>query len=636
MPSGFAFPAGVDLWVPRELEQDNPHRTAHNWRVVGRLAEGVTLSQARGEMSTISRRLKQQYGDQMDMIDAALVPLHEQIAGGARSTLLILLAASGALLLIACGNVLNLLVARMAARQGEIAIRVALGAGRARVARQVLAEALVLALTGGALGVLLAALGTRALLSFETGNLPRAAEIRLDAAVLAFAVGLSLVTAALLGLLSAWRATRGDVREALAQSQRTQAGSGSSYRIRSALVIAQIALTLVLLVSAGLLGRSFLSLLDVDPGFGTERTVVLDVSMSPGEDAATRSQMVQRYDELLARLGTISGVTHAGGVNAFPLTQGGFSDGTFLIMTRPDEPLSMADVPAMMRDPARTGHAQFRVASGDYFTAMQIPLLRGRQFDDRDAPDAPHVAVISQSLADSRWPDEDPIGKIIQYGNMDGDLRPFTIVGIVGDVRESGLDADPRPTFYANYRQRPVQLRTFNIAMRGDGSDAATIAAAQRVVRELLPDVPPRFRTIETIVSGSVADRRFVLFLGAVFASAALILATLGVYSVISFVVAQRTQEIGLRVALGARSGDVMRLVVREGALLALTGIAIGTVTALAATRLLSGFLFGVGASDPVSFAAVAALLALVALLASYLPAHRATRVDPMSVLRSS
>ena len=635
MPPELSYPVGVDLWIPRELEAPNPHRTGHNSRVLGRLADGVTLAQARQEMSSISRRLKQEYGDQIDMADAALVPLREQIAGGARSTLLVLLAASGALLLIACGNVVNLLVARLAARQGEMAIRVALGAGRARLVRQSLTESLVLGISGGALGVLLAALGTRALLAFETGNLPRATEIRVDGMVLAFALGVSILAATVLGLLTAWRATRGDIRDALAQSQRTQAGAGSSHRIRSVLVVSQMALTLVLLVGAGLLGRSFLRLLDVDPGFRTESTVVLDVAIAPGGEGERR-QTVQRYDELVARLRTIPGVTDVGGVNAFPLTQGGFSDGTFLIMTRQDEPLDMENMRLLSRDPARTGHAQFRVASGDYFRAMQIPLVQGRLFDERDAPDAAHVALISVSLASTRWPDEDPIGKIIQFGNMDGDVRPFTIVGVVGDVRETGLEAQPRPTFYVNYQQRPVQLRTFNIALRGEGSQAAMIAAAQGIVRDLLPDVPPRFRTIETIISGSVADRRFVLFLGTVFGAAALLLATLGVYSVISFVVTQRTQEIGLRVALGARTGDVLGFVIRQGAVLALVGIAVGTVAALAVTRLLSGFLFGISATDPMSFVAVIVLLALVAVVASYIPARRATRVDPMSILRSS
>jgi predicted permease len=633
MPPALGYPTGVELWFPRELGGFNPHRTAHNSRVVGRLADGVALARARQETSSISRRLKQEYGDQIDMEDGALVPLREQIVGGARSTLLILLFASGALLLIACGNVLNLLMARMVGRQGEMAIRVALGAGRTRLARQILVEMLVLGVAGGALGVLLAAIGTRALLAFETGNLPRTGDVRVDGVVLAFALTLSVLAATMLGLFTAWRATRGDIRAALAQSQRTQAGAGSSHHIRSALVIAQVALTLVLLVGAGLLGRSFLRLLDVKPGFRTQQTIVLDMAVT-GSDEAQRRQIVQRFDEMLARLRAISGVTEVGGVNAFPLAEGGAGNGTFLIMSRPDEPLDMDHLARISSDPSRIGQAEFRLASGDYFSAMQIPLIRGRPFDERDAPDAPHVAIISASLAATRWPDEDPIGKIIQFGNMDGDLRPFTIVGIVGDVRESGLDAQPRPTFYANYRQRPVQLRVFNIAIRSSGPEAAMVTAAQGIVSELFPDVPPRFRTIDAIVSGSVADRRFVLFLGAVFAGAGLLLATLGVYSVISFLVTQRTREIGLRVAVGARTADVLRLVVRQGATLALTGIAIGTVAALALTRLLSGFLFGIGATDPLSFAVVIGLLTSVALLASYLPARRATRVDPMSVLR--
>ena len=634
MPASLTFPTGAEIWLPRELSERNPYRTGHNWKAIARLADGVTLEVAQREMSTIARRLKQQYGDETWMFDAAVVPLREQMVGQLRPALVLLLSASGFLLLIACANVVNLLVARMAARQGEIALRLALGAGRARLAQQFVTESLVLSLVGGAIGVLLAVLGVRALMALEPGNLPRLEEIRVSWTVLLFALAVSVAAASALGLFTALRGTRGDLRSALAQAQRTQAGAGSSNRIRSSLVVAQMALALVLLVGAGLLGRSFLRLIDVNTGYRTQRTVVLDMALPSSGDEAGRRQLVQFYDELVSRLGALPGVREVGGVNAFPLSGGRTSNGTFLIMSRPDEPLVMEDVPRLMRDPSRVGEAEFRVASAGYFRAMSIPLIRGRVFDDRDARDAPHVAVISQSLATTRWPGEDPIGKIIQFGNMDGDIRPFTIVGVVGDVRESSLAAEPSPTFYAFHRQRPLMASSINIAMHGDAAPETMIASAQRVVRDLRPDVPARFRTIETVISESVADRRFVLLLVAVFGAAALILATLGVYSVISFLVTQRKQEIGVRVALGAQTGDVLRLVLRQGATLAITGIAIGTLAALALTRLLSGLLYGIGVTDPVAFGLVIGGLTVVALLASYVPARRAARVQPMDILR--
>jgi predicted permease len=493
-----------------------------------------------------------------------------------------------------------------------------------------------MALVGGGLGVVLAALGVKALLALEPGNLPRVAEVGVDWRVLAFAFGLSVVVAAVLGLLSAWRGTAGDLRQAMAQAQRTQAGAGASYRVRGALVVAQMSLTLVLLVGAGLLGRSFLRLARIDPGYRTERALVLDISTSMAETPAGERERIRLYDEISARLSALPGVAAVGGVNAFPLTGGNSSNGTFLIMSRPDEQFDMSRVVDIMKDPSRVGEAEFRVAGPGYFKAMNIPLVRGRAFEDRDGADAPNVAVISASLAKTRWPNEDPIGKTIQYGNMDGDMRPFTIVGIVGDVREANLAAPARPTFYANYRQRPRSASAFFFVVAGSAPAESLIPAARRIVGELRPDLPPRFRTIETVVSNSVADRRFVLMLVGVFGGAAMLLATLGVYSVIAYVVTQRRQEIGVRVALGAQSGDVLRMVLRQGFTLAFLGIAIGTVGALFVGRLLARFLFGIAPNDPLAFGGVILVLALVALVASFVPALRATRVDPMTALRNS
>jgi predicted permease len=636
MPASVDVPVGVDLWLPRELAGPSQYRTGHNFRVVARLRDGVTLAQARRETSAIAKSLKQQYGDETWMYDAHLVPLREQMVGDVRPALVVLLAASGFLLLIGCANVVNLLVARMAARQGEVALRLALGAGRARLVKQFLVESLLLSLCGGALGVLIGAAGVKALLALEPGRLPRIDEVGIHWPVLLFALLVSIACAVTLGLLTAWRATRGDIRETLAQSQRTQAGTGTSHRVRSALVVAQVALTLVLLVGAGLLGRSFQRLLAVTPGFRADNAVIMDIDYSSSGDTTSMRRMVQLYDELMRRFVSIPGVTDVGGANFFPLAGGGNGDGAFIVMSSLDEKLDFSQLPKLVKDKTRSGFADFRVASPGFFQALHIPLVRGRLFDDRDGPSAPPAAVINTALARKQWPNESPLGKIIQFGNMDGDLRPFTIVGVVGDIREASLAEAPEPTFYAYYRQRPVRASGFYFVIDGSGAPTNVIASARRVVHDLRPDIPPRFRTMDTVLADSLADRRFTLVLLGAFGAAALLLATLGVYSVISFLVTQRRQEIGVRVALGARSEDVLRLVLRQGATLALAGILVGAVAALGLTRLIAGLLYGVSATDPVSFVAVMALLTLVALLASFIPARRAARVDPMTVLRGT
>jgi predicted permease len=636
MPASVDLPVGADLWLPRELAGPSHYRTGHNFRVLARLRDGVTLAQARRETSAIATSLKQQYGDETWMYDAHLVPLREQMVGDVRPALVVLLAASGFLLLIGCANVVNLLVARMAARQGELALRLALGAGRARLVKQFLVESLLLSLCGGALGVLIGAAGVQALLALEPGRLPRIGEVGIHWPVLVFALLVSVACAVTLGLLTAWRATRGDIRETLAQSQRTQAGTATSHRVRSALVVAQVALTLVLLVGAGLLGRSFQRLLAVTPGFRADNAVIMDVDYSSSGDTASMRRMVQLYDELMRRFASIPGVTAVGGANFFPLAGGGYGDGAFIVMSSPDEKLDFSQLPTLLKDKTRSGYADFRVASPGFFQALHIPLVRGRLFDDRDGPSAPPAAVINAALARKQWPNESPLGKTIQFGNMDGDLRPFTIVGVVGDIREASLAEAPQPTFYAYYRQRPVKASSFYLVIDGSGAATSLIASARRVVHDLRPDIPPRFRTMDTLLADSLADRRFILLLLGAFGAAALLLATLGVYSVISFLVTQRRQEIGVRVALGARSEDVLRLVLRQGAMLALVGIVIGAVAALGLTRLIAGLLYGVSATDPVSFVAVMALLTLVALVASFIPARRASRVDPMTVLRGT
>ena len=634
MPPEMNYPAGTDLWLPHEIDRPNPSRTSHGWRVIARLRPGVSVDQAHQDVSTVSRRLKQQYGDETWMSDGDLTTLRDQLVGKTRTTLYVLLAASAFLLLIACGNVVNLLVARLTLRRSEIGLRMALGASRARIAQQLVVESGVLSLLGAAGGIALATGGVRLLLSMQTGNLPRAEEIHVSWPVLAFALAIAVGTSVTLGLLAAWQGTRGDIRETLSASQRTQAATGSSARIRRTLVVSQMALTVVLLVGGGLLARSFVRLLELDPGYRTHHAIVLTAELPYERGAEAAQRRVAFYHELMTRVRALPGVGAVGGVNGFPLVGGG-ADGAFLIMSRLDEPLSMSDFTNLMKDPSRSGYADFRVVAGDYFKAMNVPLIRGRTFNEGDTPDAPHVGVISASLARLKWPNENPIGKIIQYGNMDGDLRPFTVVGVVGDVRGQSLAANPEPTFYAYEPQRNQAANSLHLAIQTMGDPTSVIASTRAIVRQLRPDVSPVIRTMESVVSASVADRRFVLVLVGVFGAAALVLATLGVYSVISYLVSQRRQEIGVRIALGAQRADVLSLVLRQGAALAVTGIAIGGIAALLLTRLLKGLVYGVSTTDPVAFGGVIVLLVGVAVIASWLPARRAARVGPMETLRS-
>jgi putative ABC transport system permease protein len=638
MPALVDEPVGTEIWSPRGLEGRNASRTAHNWQVIGRLAPGVTLDQARRDVSGVMQSLRAHYGNRMDAVNGALLPLREQLVGQTRPALLVLLVASLVLLLIACTNAVNLLVARMAGRQGEIAVRAALGAERGRLMRQFLAESLVLAVAGGVLGMGMAQGGLSLVLSLQTGELPRAAAVTLDWRGFAFALAVSVGVAAVMAGVAAWRGAHGDVREALSEAQRTLSGAGASYRIRRGLVVAQIALTLALLVAGGLLAHSFERLLRVQPGFITADAVVLDVSMPAFQsgDSTVLADRVRTFDALQAQLRAVPGVTGVGGVNVMPLAPEFQANGTFLVMNGPNEKIAWSQLEALFRDRSRTGQAEFRVAGPGYFRTMHIPLLSGRLFDDRDTPAAGPVALISQSLAAKQWPGRDPIGQIVEFGNMDGDLRPFTVIGVVGDVREANLSAAPRPTFYADYRQRPAAAGDFNfvIATAPAADQGTVMAAARRIVHRVAPDVPPRLRTIEAIVSRSVADRRFVLVLVGAFGVTALLLATLGVYGLISFLVAERRRELSIRMALGAAPGDIRRLVVGQGVRMAGAGIVAGAALALGAGRLLTGFLYGVTTTDPVAFGAVALLLGVVALVASWVPAWRAARVPPNEALR--
>ncbi len=635
LPPGFHFPADTEIWVPRELLPRLPSRTAHNWHVLGRLRDGVSLAQARAEISAIAARLKQQFGKETMMVDAAATPLQEDLTGRARPALLILLGAVGFLLLIACANVMNLLLAQAAARGRELAIRTALGAGRRRLLRQFITEALVLALGGCGIGVLAATWGVHALAAVAPDDLPRLQEVSVNLPVLLFALGVSILVASGLGVFTALRVTSGDLHRPLAEASRGEAIAARTHHVGRAIIAAQLAITLVLLVGAGLLGRSLLRVLSVDPGFHTGQVLTIDLALPPLDQPADTVSRVRFLNELFARLRLIPGVHEVGGTNVVPLADSDISDGVYLLMNPQDAvPRDFQEFERLTHEPGRTGDADYCAADEGYFRAFRIPLLRGRLFDERDTMDAPHVALISQSLAAEKFAGQDPLGRLLEFGNMDGDLRPLTIVGVVGDVRGRRLEAPPRPTIYTDYRQRPRATMRFSVVIQAAGAPEAILPAARGIIRALDPNVPPSFSTYSRIFLASLAARRFNLTLIAVFAGAALLLALAGIYGVTAYAVTQRTREIGVRMALGAGTGDVLLLVLGQGLRTAAVGVAAGVAGSFALTRTLQSLLFGVSATDPLTFASVALLLVLVAFLASYIPARRAARVDPMVALR--
>jgi len=547
----------------------------------------------------------------------------------------------GLLLLVACANVAGLLVARTSTRRKELAVRAALGAGRSRLIQQFLAESFSLSLAGGVLGVLLAVWAVRVLPVILPANLPRQEGIAINTSVLLFALAATAAVAVSLGLFAAWRAARGGLQEALTSGSRGYSSTGASQRLRGMVVIAEIATTLMILAGAGLLGRSFLRLISTSPGFDQRNLVTIELPPPTSEwqhalDESTIVRQVHLMDDILTRLRAIPGTQTAGLASALPVAAGdNLAEGSFLILNGQKPPASFDDWSHLAQNPAQVGHALYCAAGESYFRAMGIPLIRGRMFGDQDDLNSPHVALISRSLARQRWPDRDPVGQMIDFGNMDGNLKPLTIVGIVGDVRARGLDLPPGPIIYVDYRQRGMNANSEPVIMvRTAAPVAGFVSAARGVLHDLAPDVPVKFSTFAHEMGGWLADRRFLLLLVGLFAAAALTLAAVGIYGIVAFSAARRTQEIGIRMALGAQRSDVLRLIVGEGARLALFGVAIGMAASFMVTRLLSSLLFEVSATDPITFAGVAVLLALVALFASYIPARRATRLDPNTALR--
>jgi predicted permease len=649
MPARFGFPTGVDIWMPREHRPRNPYRTGHNWSVLGRIKDGVALETARAEMTTIARQLKQQHGRGTAMTDVAATPLRDVLVGNVRPVLFLLLASVLLLLGVACANLATLLMARVSTRRRELAVRTALGAKGASLLVPVIAESLLIAVGGGLLGFLVAAGSIRSIRLLDPVNLPRSADIQMGWTVLLFALTTTVVIVLMFGFFAGWQARRLDITRALKDSERGHTGGTAARLVRHALVVAQLALSLVLLVGAGLLGRSLAELLNQDTGFRREGVLTITVSQRPPQirivdgdlpfsDPTSLPRQARLNETLLDRLRALPGVVQAGGINAPPMAGRG-SRGTFLIVRGDDRQAEHAktlrDLTKFFGDPARTGNAAFRVASAGYFRAMGIPLVRGRLFDERDTHDAPHVALISESLARTRWPNEDPLGVRINFANMDGDFRTFTVVGVVGDIREGGLSAEPTPTLYADYRQRPLNTFDFTFVLHTSGPPASLIADARGLIQEINPDVAPRFRAIDEVVANTVAGRRFTLGLTIAFAAAALFVAVLGVYGVLSYLVTQRMPEFGVRIALGAGWQDIQRLVLVEGGRLIVFGIVIGAVLALAGKRVLEGLLFGIRSTDPLTYLGMSAVVAVVALLACQIPAVRAARVDPLRALRA-
>ena len=642
LPNGFQFPTDTEIYVAADLDGENPSRTSHNYDAVARLRDGITPRQANAEISTIARRIHDTSTEQGDYLlkDAAVVPLEDSITGKVRPALLILLGAVGFLLLVACANVANLLLAQGTVRQRELAVRSALGAARGRLVRQFLTESLLLSLMAGTLGILGAFTGVRGLIALAPQDLPRLDSVSINAPVLIFAFLLSTAVAVGLGIFTAVRATSGDVREGLGEGGRSQAGSQSSERVGRVLVAAQVAITLVLVIGAGLFGRSLMKVLEVDPGFRVDNIVTMDVSL-PGANwtnLKAKSSQAAFYSRLIDRLSQIPGVRKVGATSGLPMT-GGLPDGTFLLMTQdelPQNPKSDEELSRqfdlLFQQKERLGTADFGVVTDGYFQALGIPLLGGRVFNDRDIADSTHVAVISESLARARWPGQDPIGHTLEFGNMDGDMRLLTVVGIVGDVHDYGLDAPPRPTVYVDLFQRSRSAVT--LTMLTDADLQLVTTSARNILQELNPEIPPTFRTFAQVYSASLGSRRFNLILTTFFGIVALLLATAGVFGVMAYSVSRRTREIGVRVALGARSRDVLTMILSQGMRTIVIGVLIGFAGSLVLTRALSSLLFGVTATDPVTFAAVIALLMVTALLACYIPARRATKVDPMIALR--
>ena len=627
MPPDFRFPDYAQVWTPMAwTDQERAVRGEHHSIVVARLRPGVDLRQAQAEMNTISRRLEQQYPEDNNGWGAIVRPLHDDLVGDVRPALLVLLGAVAFVLLIACVNVANLALARTFSRQKEIAIRTALGASSVHILRQILVENVLLALAGGAIGLVYAHFGVRLITSFLADKLPRVVETNLDATVLGFTLVVSLLTGMLAGVLPGLRLSKPDVNQALKQGLGRTDSDSSGHRTRSILVVAEVALSLVLLFGAGLMIRSFQQLQRVNPGFdpGGVLTMTLSVARSKFH---LPSQQVAFFERVLQRVRTLPGIESAGVIDAAPLTGNG-SHQPVAIEGRPA--LAMSDQPEV----------DVRMISAGYMRSLRIPIVRGRDFNDADVMGRPAVILISESMGREFWPGEDPIGKRLTMTFFPDAVRE--IVGVVGDVKLDGLDQTrPSAMVYLPLDQvSPPAAGGWNsfsmtMVLRTSTNPGSIAAAATNAVREVDPEIPVRdILTMNDLVANSVSQQRFNMLLLSAFGVLALALAAIGIYSVLSYAVRRRVQEIGIRLALGARLSDVLRMVVIEGMKPVLLGVVAGMAGALALGRVVSSLIYAVKSTDPLTFLAVALLLVAISLFACMIPAYRATRVDPLAALR--
>ena len=623
LPQSFQFALRAnDLWIPYQpTDNQRTRRGLHGTNLIGRLKPGIDAAQAQSELSVIAGRIEKEYKDSHAGTTMRLVPLHEEVIGNVRPILLVLLAAVGFVLLIACANVASLLLTRSLARQKEVAIRAALGASRWRVVRQLLTESLLLSLLGGAAGLLIAYWGVPAIVSAFPQNqlnaMPFLKTLSLNASILGFSFALSLITGIVFGLAPALQSSRLDLNEVLKEGGRNMA-AGASHRLRSAMVVTEIALAVVLLVGAGLMMKSLLRLLQTNVGFKTDKLLTMTVVLPPSKFKDT-NQIINVHQQLQERVQSLPGVADAGTIDILPLNSGNTS--RFSVDGDPLPP------------PGQETEANVRVVSDSYFRTLGVPLFAGRMFDEHDGPDKPGVVIIGKTIADRLFPGRDPVGRKISYPSSQ--YPPDLIVGVVGDVKTTRLDEQLRPVLYYPFRQAATPFA--NLVVRTDGDPTALAGSIRNEIRNIEPDTAfLNVNSMDRMIAQTPASfmRRFPALLIGIFAIVALLLASIGIYGVVSYSVSQQTHHIGVRMALGANSADILRMVLKEGLMLALAGVGIGIAAAFGLMRLLRTLLFEVSTNDAATFASVAGALFVVALLACYLPARRATKVDPLVALR--
>ena len=609
----------MDAWCPFAFAGNPANRGSHYVDGIGRLKNGVSPGAAKAEMDALAAQIGSEHAGSQDNWRVRLIPLYEEVVGKSQRLLLVLMGAVGFVLLIACANAANLLLARATARTREIAVRSALGAGRNRLIRQMLTESLLISLLGAAIGVVIAEVGVRMLVALLPPDFPRAHGIHVDATVFGFTFAIALLTGLLFGLAPALQSAGGDLVQALRESGRSSTGSGRQLRLRSLLVVAEVSLAFVLLIGAGLMLRSFMALLHTDPGFRPEHVLTASISLPP-QQYKKDVDVIGFYDRLVKNLATLPGVRYAGAGSDVPWT--GYNENISFFVEGHKETNK------------RSAHVRFHGATADYFLATGIPLVGGRPFSDRDSAKAPPVVLVNQSVVRRYLPNEDAVGKRITFNDEPKETDWVTIVGVVGDVKDTPASEGAEPALWFPLLQQPFW--EMSVVIRAQTDPKLLVNALREKVREIDPRLAvAQVRQLDQIAREGVATPRFALFLVSLFAALALVLAAIGTYGVMSYSVGQRIHEFGVRMALGAKPSDVRSLVVSQGLRLALLGIALGILSALALGRAVQSLLYGIKATDPITFLVVSLVAVAIASLACYLPARRATAVDPMIALRS-